>query len=59
MPIAIMIRLCGIRSRESRASAEQEFLSSTSEEVCELWNDRGVVRVTDKTNDVKLLNNKR
>lgn len=50
-----MIHSPTIRSRESRASAEQEFLSSTSEEVCELWSGRGVVRLTDKTNDMQFL----
>ncbi|KAG8533606.1 uncharacterized protein KY384_001346 [Bacidia gigantensis] len=41
------------RSREARVTAEQEFLSSTSDEVCELWSGRGVVRVTDKPTDMK------
>ena len=50
-----MIRSPRIRSRESRASAEQEFWSSISEEVCELWSGRGVVRLTDKADDMKLL----
>ncbi|ERF75710.1 hypothetical protein EPUS_01540 [Endocarpon pusillum Z07020] len=43
------------RSRDSRASAEQEFLSSTSEEVCELWSGREVVRLIDKPNHIKYL----
>ena len=44
-----MLCLHRTRGRETRATAEQEFLSSTSEEVCELWSGRGVVRVADKT----------
>jgi hypothetical protein len=32
------------RARESRATAEAELLSSTSEEVCEMWNGQEVVR---------------
>ncbi|RYP46521.1 hypothetical protein DL768_007293 [Monosporascus sp. mg162] len=33
------------RARENLAVAEAELMSSTSKEVCELWNGRGVVRV--------------
>ncbi|RYP78165.1 hypothetical protein DL769_003246 [Monosporascus sp. CRB-8-3] len=33
------------RARESRAVAEAELMSSTSNEVCELWNGQEVVRV--------------
>lgn len=33
------------RARESEAMAEVELMSSTSEDVCELWNGDGVVRV--------------
>ena len=44
----IVLGLHGYRSREARATAEQEFLSSTSDEVCELWSGSGVVRVADK-----------
>lgn len=33
------------RSRENRAVVEAELMSSTSEEVCELWNGRDIVRV--------------
>ena len=33
------------RARESRAVAESELMSSTSNEVCELWNGGEVVRV--------------
>lgn len=36
------------RARESRAVPEAELLSSTSEEVCELWNGHEVVRVMGK-----------
>ncbi|KAI5779884.1 hypothetical protein DFH27DRAFT_585703 [Peziza echinospora] len=32
------------RARESRASVELELMSSTSEEVCELWNGHDLVR---------------
>lgn len=32
------------RARENRATVELELLSSTSHEVCELWNGSGVVR---------------
>jgi hypothetical protein len=33
------------RARESRAQAELELLSSTSDEVCELWSGEAIVRV--------------
>ncbi|KAK3297793.1 uncharacterized protein B0H64DRAFT_416721 [Chaetomium fimeti] len=33
------------RARESRAVVEAELMSSTSREVCELWNGREIVRV--------------
>ncbi|KAK3319548.1 hypothetical protein B0T19DRAFT_361642 [Cercophora scortea] len=33
------------RARESRAGVEAELMSSTSKEVCELWNGHDVVRV--------------
>jgi hypothetical protein len=33
------------RARENRAVAEQELMSSTSDEVCELWNRQQVVRL--------------
>jgi hypothetical protein len=33
------------RARESRSSAEVELMSSTSHEVCELWNGESVVRM--------------
>lgn len=36
------------RSRESRVTVEKELLSSTSDEVCELWNGREIVRVDAK-----------
>lgn len=36
------------RARENRASAELELMSSTSHEVCELWNGEGMVRTTGK-----------
>lgn len=34
-------------------TAEQEFLSSTSQEVCELWSGREIVRATGKPSDTK------
>lgn len=36
------------RARESRAIQEAELMSSTSEEVCELWNGHEIVRVMGK-----------
>lgn len=33
------------RARENRAVAESELMSSTSNEVCELWNGQAIVRV--------------
>ncbi|KAJ2906600.1 ankyrin repeat [Zalerion maritima] len=33
------------RARESRAMAEAELMSSTSHEVCELWNGQEIVRI--------------
>jgi len=33
------------RARENRAAPEAELMSSTSHEVCELWNGQAVVRV--------------
>ncbi|KAF1983030.1 hypothetical protein K402DRAFT_466280 [Aulographum hederae CBS 113979] len=39
------------RARESRAIVEQEFLSSTSQETCELWSGREIVRVSGKPSD--------
>jgi hypothetical protein len=35
-------------ARESRATAEQEILSSTSDDICELWNGREIIRVIGK-----------
>jgi hypothetical protein len=32
------------RARENRATVEVESMSSTSHEVCELWNGHGIVR---------------
>lgn len=32
------------RARENRAIVEMELMSSTSHEVCELWNRQGIVR---------------
>lgn len=36
------------RARESRATVEAELMSSTSHEVCELWNGQQIVRVMGK-----------
>ena len=36
------------RARENRATVELELMSSTSHEVCELWNGQGVVRTMGK-----------
>lgn len=36
------------RARENLATVELELLSSTSHEVCELWNGAGVVRTIGK-----------
>ncbi|KAH6627058.1 hypothetical protein B0J18DRAFT_478009 [Chaetomium sp. MPI-SDFR-AT-0129] len=36
------------RARESRATVEAELMSSTSQEVCELWNGQQIVRVMGK-----------
>ncbi|KAG4418558.1 hypothetical protein IFR04_008269 [Cadophora malorum] len=36
------------RARENRAAAELEFLSSTSHEVCELWNGNSIVRTMER-----------
>lgn len=35
------------RAREARSMAEQELMSSTSPDVCEMWNGRAIVRLTD------------
>ena len=34
------------RARENRATVEIEMMSSTSHEVCELWNGQGIVRTS-------------
>jgi hypothetical protein len=36
------------RAMENRSSAELEFMSSTSHEVCELWNGERIIRTTGK-----------
>jgi hypothetical protein len=36
------------RARENRAMVEVELMSSTSHEVCELWNGQGVIRTMGK-----------
>jgi hypothetical protein len=41
----IWLRAIVGRARENHAAAESDVMSSTSDEVCELWNGRKVVRV--------------
>ncbi|PQE31131.1 ankyrin repeat protein [Rutstroemia sp. NJR-2017a WRK4] len=36
------------RARETQSSTELELMSSTSHEVCELWNGEGIIRTTGK-----------
>ncbi|CAZ86102.1 unnamed protein product [Tuber melanosporum] len=43
------------RARESRAVAEVELMSSTSHEVCELWNGEAIVRVMGSTKFAEIL----
>ncbi|KAG0643606.1 hypothetical protein HOY80DRAFT_899530 [Tuber brumale] len=43
------------RARESRAVAEVELMSSTSHEVCELWNGEAIVRVMGSPKVAELL----
>ncbi|KAI5815819.1 hypothetical protein BZA77DRAFT_73218 [Pyronema omphalodes] len=43
------------RSRETRAAAEVELMSSTSDEVCEIWNGDAIVRVIGAPEIVELL----
>lgn len=43
------------RAMESHAAAELEVLSSTSNEVCELWNGQGIVRVMGSPEVLELL----
>ncbi|PUU81753.1 hypothetical protein B9Z19DRAFT_1099573 [Tuber borchii] len=43
------------RARESRAVAEMELMSSTSHEVCELWNGQAIVRVMGSPDIVEIL----
>ncbi|KAL0936785.1 ankyrin repeat protein [Colletotrichum truncatum] len=43
------------RARESRSIAEQELLSSTSENVCELWSGRQVVRLIGDSGSMKAM----
>ncbi|KAF7532962.1 hypothetical protein G7054_g7472 [Neopestalotiopsis clavispora] len=43
------------RARESQSDAEQELLSSTSEDVCELWSGHEVVRVMGQPAGMKTL----
>jgi hypothetical protein len=44
----IWLRAIVGRARENRAAAEEELMSSTSDEVSELWNGQKVVRVAGK-----------
>ena len=43
------------RARENRAAVEVELMSSTSHEVCELWNGQGVIRTMGKPNIEQLI----
>ncbi|KAI5816232.1 hypothetical protein BZA77DRAFT_65879 [Pyronema omphalodes] len=43
------------RARETRAAAEVELMSSTSHEVCEIWNGDAIVRVMGTPEIVELL----
>ncbi|KAI5809186.1 hypothetical protein BZA77DRAFT_348057 [Pyronema omphalodes] len=43
------------RARETRATAEVELMSSTSHEVCEIWNGEAIVRVIGTPTIVELL----
>lgn len=43
------------RARESQSVAEQELLSSTSEDVCELWSGHEIVRVFGRPDGMKNL----
>ncbi|KAG9498558.1 hypothetical protein J7337_009366 [Fusarium musae] len=43
------------RARESQSVAEQELLSSTSENVCEMWNGQQIVRLIGDSEELKTL----
>ncbi|KAF5644571.1 serine threonine phosphatase 6 regulatory ankyrin repeat subunit B [Fusarium sp. NRRL 52700] len=43
------------RARESQSAAEQELLSSTSENVCEMWNGQQIVRLVGDSEELKTL----
>ncbi|KAK3378991.1 hypothetical protein B0T24DRAFT_506525, partial [Lasiosphaeria ovina] len=43
------------RARESRSTAEQELLSSTSQDVCELWSGEEIVRLIGNPQGMKCL----
>lgn len=43
------------RARENRASAELDFMSSTSHEVSELWNGDGIIRTMGKGEVAQIL----
>lgn len=43
------------KAREPRAEVEMELLSSTSREVCEMWNGTSLLRVRGESNVVELL----
>lgn len=43
------------RARENRASAELDFMSSTSHEVSELWNGDGIIRTMGKGQVAQIL----
>lgn len=69
MPLGIIAALAGAiriqgpsfakafigRARENRAAAELELMSSTSGEVCELYNGSGIVRVVGRPQLEQLL----
>lgn len=43
------------RARESKSTAEQELLSSTSDDVCEMWSGEDIVRVIGSPGGMKTL----
>ncbi|KAH7007323.1 hypothetical protein EDB80DRAFT_842607 [Ilyonectria destructans] len=52
---AIVGRLKWRRARESQSDAEQELLSSTSENVCEMWSGQQIVRMIGGSEGMKNL----
>lgn len=43
------------RARENRATVELELMSSTSHEVCELWNGQGIIRTMGRPEILQLV----